>query len=87
MLLHSRTFLSTLHTGIARQMRLAVRTLCSHPEDPEMKDLLDYIDSLKNYEKSGVPTGAGTDSNEGFDLSRMRRLMERFGNPHSKFKV
>jgi hypothetical protein len=52
-----------------------------------MKDLLDYIDSLKNYEKSGVPTGAGTDSHDGFDLGRMRRLMDRFGNPHSKFKV
>lgn len=52
-----------------------------------MKDLVDYIDSLKNYEKSGVPTGAGTDSNDGFDLGRMRRLLDRFGNPHSKFKA
>jgi len=52
-----------------------------------MKDLVDYIDSLKNYEKSGVPIGAGTDSNDGFDLGRMRRLLDRFGNPHSKFKV
>jgi len=65
----------------------SVRTLCSHREDSEMKDLVDYIDSLKNYEKSGVPTGAGTDSNDGFDLGRMRRLLDRFGNPHSKFKV
>ncbi|MED6160268.1 hypothetical protein PIB30_050010 [Stylosanthes scabra] len=52
-----------------------------------MKNLLDYIDSLKNYEKSGVPTGAGTDSRDGFDLGRMRRLLERFGNPHFKFKA
>lgn len=52
-----------------------------------MKDLVDYIDSLKNYEKSGVPRGAGTDSREGFNLGRMRRLMERFGDPQSKFKV
>lgn len=52
-----------------------------------MKEFLDYLDSLKNFEKSGVPRGAGTDSDEGFDLGRMRRLMERFGNPHTKFKV
>jgi len=52
-----------------------------------MKEFLNYLDSLKNFEKSGVPRGAGTDSDEGFDLGRMRRLMERFGNPHNKFKV
>lgn len=56
-------------------------------EDPKLKDLLDFLDNLKNYEKSGVPKGAGTDSSDGFDLGRMRRLMERLGNPHSKFKV
>lgn len=56
-------------------------------EDPKLKDLLDFLDNLKNYEKSGVPKGAGTDSRDGFDLGRMRRLMERLGNPHSKFKV
>lgn len=66
---------------------ISIRTLCSHSEDTELKDLLDYLNSLKNHEKSGVPTGAGTDSNEGFDLGRMRRLMDRFGNPESKFKV
>ena len=42
---------------------------------------MEYMDSLKNYEKVGVPKGAGTDSNDGFDLSRMRRLMVRLGNP------
>ncbi|XP_061350278.1 dihydrofolate synthetase-like [Gastrolobium bilobum] len=86
MLLHSRTLISSIHRGITRQMGFT-RTLCSHHEDPEMKDLMNYIDSLKNYEKSGVPRGAGTDSQEGFDLGRMKRLMERFGNPHSKFKA
>ncbi|CAL5206584.1 unnamed protein product [Lathyrus oleraceus] len=87
MLLHCKAFLtSSSLRGIARQMR-SLRTLSSHREDPEMKDLLDYIDSLKNYEKSGVPTGAGTDSNDGFNLGRMRRLMDRFGNPHSNFKA
>ncbi|CAK8570272.1 unnamed protein product [Lathyrus sativus] len=87
MLLHCKAFLtSSTQRGIARKM-CSVRTLSSHREDLEMKDLLDYIDSLKNYEKSGVPTGAGTDSNDGFDLGRMRRLMERFGNPQSNFKA
>ncbi|KAG5533859.1 hypothetical protein RHGRI_027901 [Rhododendron griersonianum] len=40
-------------------------------DDSEMKELTDYLNNLKNYEKSGVPKGAGTDSEEGFDLGRM----------------
>lgn len=48
---------------------------------------MNYLDSLKNFEKSGVPKGAGTDSDDGFDLGRMNRLMDRLGNPHSKFKT
>ncbi|KAJ7959287.1 Folylpolyglutamate synthase [Quillaja saponaria] len=63
------------------------RAIHSQAEDLEMKDFMDYLDSLKNYEKSGVPKGAGTDSDDGFDLGRMRRLMERLGNPQSKFKA
>lgn len=60
----------------------------THSEDQEMADFIEYLDSLKNYEKLGVPSGAGTDSDDGFDLGRrMRRLMERLGNPQSKFKV
>ncbi|CAL0318895.1 unnamed protein product [Lupinus luteus] len=85
MLLHSRKFLS-FHRGRGITFTTQIRTLSSHPE-PELKEFLHYIDSLKNYEKSGVPTGAGTDSNQGFDLGRMERLMNRFGNPHSKFKA
>ncbi|XP_027334194.1 dihydrofolate synthetase [Abrus precatorius] len=83
MLLHHRKLLSSIPRGFTMQMGSA-RALCSHRE---MKDLLDYLESLKNYEKLGVPKGAGTDSHEGFDLGRMRRLMERFGNPHFKFKA
>ncbi|CAM8981684.1 unnamed protein product [Rhodiola kirilowii] len=56
-------------------------------EDPELKNFLDYMDNLKNYEKSVVPRGAGTDSDDGFDLGRMRRLMARLGNPQSNLKV
>ncbi|KHN45687.1 Folylpolyglutamate synthase [Glycine soja] len=75
--------LSSIRRGFTSRVG-PIRTLSSHSE---MKDFLDYLDSLKNYEKSGVPKGAGTDSSDGFDLGRMRRLMERFGNPHSKFKA
>ncbi|WOL00773.1 dihydrofolate synthetase [Canna indica] len=57
------------------------------PEDPDIGEFLDYMERLKNYERVGVPRGAGTDSDEGFDLGRMRRLLERFGNPHKRFKV
>ncbi|XP_065858428.1 dihydrofolate synthetase-like [Euphorbia lathyris] len=56
-------------------------------EDPELKDFMDYMDALKNYEKLGIPNGAGTDSDNGFDLRRVRRLMDRLGNPQSKFKA
>lgn len=52
-----------------------------------MEEFTNYLDNLKNYEKSGVPRGAGTDSKDGFDLGRMRRLMELLGNPQSKFKT
>ncbi|KAA8540008.1 hypothetical protein F0562_026700 [Nyssa sinensis] len=55
--------------------------------DLELKEFMDYLHNLKNYEKSGVPKGAGTDSKDGFDLGRMRRLMELLGNPQSKFKA
>ncbi|KAG5415566.1 hypothetical protein IGI04_003133 [Brassica rapa subsp. trilocularis] len=34
-----------------------------------------------------VPKGVGTDSSEGFDLSRMKRPMLRLHNPHLKNKV
>ncbi|KAF6172997.1 hypothetical protein GIB67_006373 [Kingdonia uniflora] len=56
-------------------------------EDPELKEFLDYLDNLKNYEKSGVPKGAGTDSSDGFDMGRMKRLMERLGNPQCNYKA
>lgn len=56
-------------------------------EEAEMEELLGFLDNLKNYEKAGVPKGAGTDSEDGFDLGRMRRLLQLLGNPHSKFKV
>ncbi|RDX61202.1 Dihydrofolate synthetase, partial [Mucuna pruriens] len=75
---------SSIRRGLFTMPLGPTRTLSSHPE---MKDFHDYLDSLKNFEKSGVPKGAGTDSHDGFDLGRMRRLMERFGNPHSKFKA
>jgi len=58
-----------------------------YTEEPEPKEFIDYLDSLKNYEKLGVPKDAGTDSDDGLDLGRMRRLMDRLGNPQSKFKV
>lgn len=46
-----------------------------------------FMEKLKNYEKTGVPKDAGTDSCEGFDLGRMRRLLHNLDNPQSKFKV
>lgn len=53
-------------------------------EVPEMDA---FMEKLKNYERTGVPKGAGTDSCDGFDLGRMRRLLHDLGNPQSKFKA
>ncbi|KAL6972061.1 dihydrofolate synthase [Sarracenia purpurea var. burkii] len=63
------------------------RYFSSTSEDLEMEEFTDYLDNLRNYEKTGVPKGTGTDSEDGFDLGRARRLMELLGNPQSKFKV
>ncbi|KAK4766563.1 hypothetical protein SAY87_008205 [Trapa incisa] len=63
------------------------RGLGTISRDGEMGELVAYIDSLKNYEKSGVPKGAGTDTDDGFNLGRMSRLLDRLGNPQSKFKA
>lgn len=56
-------------------------------EESELKEFNNYLDNLKNHEKSGVPKGAGTDSDDGFDLGRMKRLMQSLGNPQYKYKV
>ncbi|KAI3725706.1 hypothetical protein L1987_65498 [Smallanthus sonchifolius] len=56
-------------------------------EESEMKEFNEYLDNLKNHEKSGVPKGAGTDTDDGFDLGRMRRLMQSLGNPQFKYKA
>lgn len=64
-----------------------ISTLSEEEEEAEAKDFVDFIDNLKNYEKAGVPKGAGTDSEDGFDLGRMKRLMQLLGNPQCKFKV
>ncbi|URE42170.1 Mur ligase middle domain [Musa troglodytarum] len=57
------------------------------PDEPELGEFLDYMEKLKNYETVGVPQGAGTDTDDGFDLGRMRRLLQRLGNPHKQFKA
>ncbi|XP_038985065.1 dihydrofolate synthetase isoform X2 [Phoenix dactylifera] len=89
----ARSIFSFCHMRIGTEVsRLAPRFLRSRlqsamSEDPELGDFLDYMENLKNYERSGVPRGAGTDSDDGFDLGRMRRLLQRLGNPHTQFKA
>lgn len=53
----------------------------------EMTQLMEYLERLKNYERVGVPKGAGTESDDGFDLGRMRRLLGHLGDPHMHYKV
>ena len=56
-------------------------------EDEDLVEFLGYMERLKNYEKVGVPRDAGTDTDDGFDLGRMRRLLKRLGDPHLGFPV
>lgn len=83
------TYRETLVSATAKTLSTSTfyRGLSFLQEDPELKEFTGYLDNLKNYEKSGVPRGAGTDSEDGFDMGRMRRLMELLGNPQSKFKA
>ncbi|KAK8486346.1 hypothetical protein V6N11_046814 [Hibiscus sabdariffa] len=41
--------------------------------ESKLKSFIKYIDSLKNYEKSGIPKDVGTDSDDGFNLVRRVR--------------
>ncbi|XP_006664219.3 dihydrofolate synthetase [Oryza brachyantha] len=54
-------------------------------EDGHLGEFSEYMERLRNYERSGVPRGAGTDSDDGFDLGRMRRLLRCLGDPHTHF--
>lgn len=49
--------------------------------------LLRYLEMLHNYEREGVPKSAGVDSEMGFDLDRMHRLLVRLGDPLSAYQV
>ncbi|KAE8664048.1 Folylpolyglutamate synthetase family protein isoform 2 [Hibiscus syriacus] len=81
-------YFTLTHRKPTRSVQLEPKQwLSSYSPDPELKGFTQYIDSLKNYEKYGVPKDAGTDSDDGFDLGRMRRLMKRLGNPQSNFKA
>ncbi|KAL9255143.1 Dihydrofolate synthetase-like protein [Drosera capensis] len=68
--------------------QISSRTLATSITEPqEMREVTEYLENLKNYEKLGVPRNAGTDSDDGFDLGRMRRLLNSLGNPHSNYKT
>ncbi|KAK9178929.1 hypothetical protein WN943_028123 [Citrus x changshan-huyou] len=83
------TFHSPTSRGYFKKISIGSKScfFSTSSEEPELMHFMNYLDSLKNFEKSGVPKGAGTDSDDGFDLGRMNRLMDRLGNPHSKFKA
>lgn len=41
-----------------------------------------WLEKFTNYERSGVPRVAGTNTKDGFDLRRMHNLLAALGNPH-----
>ncbi|KAK6925947.1 Mur ligase, central [Dillenia turbinata] len=84
---HRQTLIASTSTISMKLGFLRKFSSATYSEDPKLKEFIDYLDNLKNYEKSGVPKDAGTDSDDGFDLGRMRRLMQSLGNPQSKLKV
>ncbi|KAM3271568.1 hypothetical protein ACQJBY_042017 [Aegilops geniculata] len=65
--------------------RRGVSAMAGGGEEARLGGFLEYMDRLRNYERSGVPRGAGTDSDDGFDLGRMRRLLRRLGDPHTHY--
>ncbi|CAO2821265.1 unnamed protein product [Amaranthus hypochondriacus] len=74
-------------TSIVSAKLGCIRTLCSASIRSDTQELVEYLDRLKNYEKSGVPKNAGTETDDGFDLGRMKRLMSLLGNPQSMYKT
>ncbi|KAL4858271.1 Dihydrofolate synthetase [Chlorella vulgaris] len=48
---------------------------------------LDWLGRFTNYEQQGVPQAAGTNSDSGFDLGRMHRLLGDLGDPHHDWPV
>jgi hypothetical protein len=43
------------------------------------------LDRLVNWEQRGIPAAAGTQDSKHFDLDRMRRLLQRLGDPHMQY--
>ncbi|XP_076916264.1 dihydrofolate synthetase-like [Bidens hawaiensis] len=83
---HHKSLLARKYLNVGLGLSCNFSGLISEQE-LELKEFNDYLNNLKNHEKSGVPKGAGTDSDDGFDLGRMRRLMQSLGNPQSKYKA
>ena len=70
-----------------------------HPRDDEsdtadgaddtLVDMDAFLAPLRNYERTGIPKGAGavSDAAARFDLGRMRRLLAALGDPHVGYPV
>mmetsp|Transcript_30284 Transcript_30284/g.75855 ORF Transcript_30284/g.75855 Transcript_30284/m.75855 type:complete len:266 (-) Transcript_30284:309-1106(-) len=55
---------------------------------PHPLDMDTFLAPFKNHERTGVPKGAGTNLGaDGFDLSRMRRLLAALADPHLGYQV
>ncbi|WVZ72851.1 hypothetical protein U9M48_021247 [Paspalum notatum var. saurae] len=77
-----------LPRGSGVRARCGLRAMAgggAEEDEGQLGDFFDYMERLRNYERSGVPRGAGTDSDDGFDLGRMRRLLRRLGDPHTHY--
>uniref|UniRef100_A0ACD5X2A2 Uncharacterized protein n=1 Tax=Avena sativa TaxID=4498 RepID=A0ACD5X2A2_AVESA len=74
-----------LRAGSSRPRGVSAMAGGGGGEEGQLGEFLEYMDRLRNYERSGVPRGAGTDSDDGFDLGRMRRLLRRLGDPHTHY--
>lgn len=51
-------------------------------------DIDAFLSPFKNHERTGIPKGAGTaQGTDGFDMTRMRRLLKALSDPHLGYPV
>eukprot|EP00955_Chlamydomonas_euryale_P094730 364886-Chlamydomonas_euryale.AAC.2 len=62
-------------------VRLATARSFSSSDGPTI------LDGLVNWEQRGVPRGAGVGGASGFDLTCMRQLLSRLGDPHKRVRA
>ncbi|KAK9856133.1 hypothetical protein WJX84_011820 [Apatococcus fuscideae] len=82
-------FLLRAHQLAARRAWAEILALksCRWGQSYSTSSAEDILSSLQDYEKLGIPKGAGQDGPEGFDLDRMHKLLAAMGDPQHAWPV